>query len=292
MIDIISIYQKYNIKYWTEGKNVQPGWINIQCPFCDDHSNHLGFNVEKQYYFCWKCEFKFKDKVFYKLNIPLTELDNHVYVNLEIIKKLNIEKVPFVLPGKPGLNKRAKEYLIKRNFDPDLLIEKYDLHYCDHLSKNYNFRIIIPIYFQNKIISYTTRDYTNKQELRYVSCSRNMEIIDHKNILYNVDNCKKKYIFVFEGNFDAWRMGDDGCSSFGTIFTMAQVNLLCNYETIIIVFDSDDEAQKEAEKLGNLLSGLGKNVYVIRPHKKDFALFSQKEANKYKKEILKQLNLI
>jgi DNA primase len=292
MIDIIQIYQQYNIKYWTEGKNVQKGWVNIQCPFCDDKTNHLGFELNKQYFYCWKCKHKFNDQVFKALKIPLSELNKHSIFQTQIREKLN-EKQTFILPGKEGLNKQAKQYLIKRGYDPDYLIEKYKLRYCDHLSLSYNFRIVIPIFFEQKIISYTTRDYTDKQELRYISCPKEMEIIHHKHILYNIDNCKNNFIFVFEGNFNVWKMGDNCCSTFGTSYTTQQINLLKVYEIIIIIFDNEETAQNQAENLGNILSGLGKLVYIICIPKiyNDIAEIPEHKALIFKTKILNKLGL-
>lgn len=286
MIDIVRIYQTYNIKYWTEGKNVQPGWINTQCPFCGDTSNHLGFNIEKQYYYCWRCKYKHQKEVFNRLNIPLTELKNHTIIQSEIIKKLNIKR-QFNLPGSE-LNDPARKYLSQRNFDPDNLIKKYQLKSCNHLDLYYPFRIIIPIIYNNQIVSYTTRDYTNKQELRYKSCPKDMEVIEHKNILYNLDNCKDNYIIIVEGIFDCWRLGDNCCSTFGVNYTKYQINLLLNYQHIFILFDNDEAGVKESEMLGDLLSGLGKNVSLISipSNYKDLADMSQSEADQLKKEII------
>ena len=42
--DIISYLENRGVSYWTEGKNVTDGWVNINCPFSPDPSNHLGIN--------------------------------------------------------------------------------------------------------------------------------------------------------------------------------------------------------------------------------------------------------
>jgi hypothetical protein len=55
MFDAQQMLQDYQIPYWTEGKNCNPGFININCPFCNDHSNHGGFNIQNEYYNCWLC---------------------------------------------------------------------------------------------------------------------------------------------------------------------------------------------------------------------------------------------
>ncbi len=286
MINIISIYQKYNIKYWDSGKNVSENYINIRCPCCDDKSNHLGFNLEKGYYYCWKCQSHPIKEIFLKLKIPLSELNNHSSIQTKIIEKLN-NKIPFTLPG-TELNETAKNYLLNRGFDYNYLIEKYKLKCCNHLDTKYKFRIVIPIIYNNQIVSYTTRDYTDKQSLRYISCPKEIEIIEHKKILFNYDNCKNNYIIVVEGIFDCWRFGDNCCATFGIAYTKEQVNLLTKYDTIYICFDNEIDAQNQAIKLGELLSGIGKKVFIVTiPEKyKDVAEMDSITAMKFKEELL------
>ena len=54
-MNILKLYQDYNIPVWTEGNNVSPGWINTQCCWCDDPSNHLGFDPSDEHFNCWRC---------------------------------------------------------------------------------------------------------------------------------------------------------------------------------------------------------------------------------------------
>jgi hypothetical protein len=288
MIDIIKIYKKYNIKYYTEGKNVSQNWINIQCPCCSDKSWHLGFNSEKQYYYCWKCQYHSIKEIFTKLKIPLSELKNNT--QSIILNKLNnkeIIKKDFILPG-TKLNDNHKNYLLNRDFDANYLENKYKLLGTNHLDQKYKFRIIIPIIYNNQIVSFTSRDYTNKQTLRYISCPKEMEIIEHKNILFNYDNCQNSFIIIVEGIFDCFRMDDNCCATFGISYTKEQVNLLTKYETIYICFDNEIDAQKQAEKLGNELSGIGKNVFIVNipDQYKDMAEMPEAEAMKFKQELL------
>lgn len=285
--NIPEILKNYNIKTWTEGNNVQQGWVNIQCPCCGDRSNHGGFNllVKETYYNCWRCGRKDIAKIFKLLNIPLFELKNKTHDTI-IEKYQKKEKISFKLPGQE-LNAIGKKYLFNRGFDPDLIQKKYKIKQGSHVDKDWKFRIIIPIIYNDQIISFTSRDYSNKQNLRYKSCSENMEIISHKSILYNIDNCQDNYIFVVEGIFDCWRLGDNCCSTFGLSYTKNQVNLLSKYETIFIIFDNEKKAQEKAEKLGNELSGIGLKVFqiTIAEQYKDLAEMPQPEANIFKRGI-------
>jgi transposase-like protein len=54
MIDILRILKDYSISHDT---NVNPGWVNVNCPFCHpkDTGHHGGFKLDGEYYNCWKC---------------------------------------------------------------------------------------------------------------------------------------------------------------------------------------------------------------------------------------------
>lgn len=40
----------YRIPFSEQGKNIGNGWIGLKCPFCDDHSNHLGLNLQYDFF--------------------------------------------------------------------------------------------------------------------------------------------------------------------------------------------------------------------------------------------------
>ncbi len=54
--DLTSMFQAAGVNYWTDGANVGRDYVNIQCVFCDDQSNHLGIHVEEYFYRCFRCE--------------------------------------------------------------------------------------------------------------------------------------------------------------------------------------------------------------------------------------------
>ena len=53
--DIQRILEDYGIEHWVEGKNVTDGFVNIQCPYCSDKSNHGGFSKNGYVFMCWRC---------------------------------------------------------------------------------------------------------------------------------------------------------------------------------------------------------------------------------------------
>lgn len=280
----------FNIPFFKEGKNVQKGWIAINCPFCSrDFSHHGGFNPTKGFYTCWKCGFHPLKNVIHELTgespIPIIKRYETDRIKETSIKKTPVEYVN--LPGK-NLQPRHKNYLIKRGFDPDLLEKKYKLKGTDHTGGMYKFRIIAPIFFQTDLVSFQSRDITNKQELRYKACAKEYEKIFHKDILYNIDNCTGDSVIVTEGIVDVWRMGDDCCCTFGIGYRKQQVYLLSRYKYIFIIFDTDDNgvAQEKAVKLAKELSLLGCIVENIVLDSGDVGDMSQFEAEYLKKQLI------
>ena len=55
-MNIIEYLQdEVGIKVSIDGKNVSTGWIGVQCPFCNDETNHLGIRINDLRCSCWKC---------------------------------------------------------------------------------------------------------------------------------------------------------------------------------------------------------------------------------------------
>ena len=266
MPDIKTILDNHGV-YWTdEGKNTQPGWININCPFCiDDDGNHGGFNIQskKLYYNCWKCGWISVYDIFEKLKIPTLLIKG--YRPIKPIRKNQILSSPLTIevPGNSIPEKSHIKYLKKRHFNIDYIIQKYDIRFTTYLGK-YIWRIIFPIYFNGKIVSYQGRDISDQQLLRYKACEMKNEIIHHKDILYNIDNCRSNKILLVEGIFDVLRIGNNCCCGFGTSMKMEQINLLKRYKQVFILFDSEEKAQKQAEKIAVILNSGGIYVELIQ----------------------------
>jgi len=278
------------------GGNTAPGWINIRCPFCGDHSNHLGWNIEKQYFNCWHCGYHSTIDVIMKLlNYNFAEAKKilHLYLvgsNYKIKqeeKKATTQNLKIKFPvGMTDLKRSHREYLISRKFDPDYLIKKYDLRATSHIG-DYKFRIIAPIYYHGKIVSFQGRDITNRQKLRYKACSKKLEVMHHKHVLYNIDNCLLSRVIVVEGITDVWRFGDNCLCTFGISYRPEQVLLLADrFDYIFILFDPEPKAQEKARKMAHELNILGRKTELIEIFKDDPGKFPQREAFKMKRELL------
>ena len=89
----------------------------------------------------------------------------------------------------------------------------------------FRFRIIGPMFFRGKIVSYVGRDFTEKNNLKYKMCPNDEALVQEDQLLYNLDNCGKSLILV-EGITDVWRIGNNSCALLKSTISNAQIKQL------------------------------------------------------------------
>jgi len=278
-MNVVGFLQKYNIPFEHSGKNTGRNWVGVNCPFCGDHGFHGGFNLTSGGWSCWKCgrikKRSTRSAIRHLTNLSWPEV-SEVMENFfkgfgstgKVIRQ-DIDKKPFKLPGSLPMKRVTDRYILNRNFDTTALVDKYGL-LCGGYDGDYSYRVIIPVWYSGQVVSFQSRDVTNSQKIRYKDCPTDRAIIYHKEILYNLDNCKEDWCIVVEGVFDVWRIGDNACSTFGTGYTESQVALLSDlFDTVFIWFDPGAKAQAAAESLGNSLAALGTGVHIMTIHGDD-----------------------
>jgi len=278
--DVISYLEDKGIKYWKgPRKNISRNWIGINCPWCDDPSNHLGINLENNLINCWRCG---KKGSIMKLLLKLEKSYNYAirtlmkYQNDYKIKLEPIEETKEVkLPGDNNFTKMHLDFLLKRGLNPDFVIDHYKLKACGPAGK-YKFRIIIPVFVGGRLVTFTSRDITGKRT-KYMHCPSNKSIMPIKSTLYNIDRARDTVVLV-EGVFDVFRLGDGSIASFGTELTKNQISLLLKKEikNIFIMFDSD--AIDKAKKVAATISTLFDHVEIIKLKEGDAANLSEEDA--------------
>jgi DNA primase len=264
--DIIAYLQSRNIRYWTSGKNVSRGWVGINCLFCVDRSNHLGINLSSKAFSCHSCGekgnvFKLIQEI-EGVNFPeavkiLNEFSGGEYVRKE---KHFQSKVVFPEGTTKNFAPTHIDFLIKRGYNPEEVIEKYDLYATGPIGA-YKHRIIIPIYMNQRLVSFVGRDVTEKQEIPYKNSSENTSIKDPKHCLYNVDSVLQNKAIIVEGILDAWRIGDGAVATFGKQYTHEQIRLLKGLKKVFVLYDAD--AGSLAEKLAYDVSCVVSDVVVL-----------------------------
>jgi len=307
-MNIVEFYQDHGISYQTEGhKHCRPGWVNIECPFCLGNPGfHLGYNISSNYFYCWRCGWHPTLESIAKI-LEISKIDakkelrryrgftRREYDNKN--KNLHRRK-PFQLPAgntielskNDRLIKRHKKYLIKRKFDPNELSRKWLLYGTGPIALlddiNYRFRILAPIYFDKRRVSFQARDITDKAKLKYMACPIIREEVHHKNILYGNWTRVKDTAIIVEGIFDVWRLGTNAYATFGIEYTTSQVKLIAKaWKRVIVLFDNDPQSKVQARKLVAELSMFGTEAWA-ETVSDDPASMNQDDANYMVKELV------
>jgi hypothetical protein len=266
-MDIIQFYTDYSIPYYTEGyKQCRSGYVNIDCPFCTGNPGpHLSYNIEQDYWLCWRCGWK-KPSLVISTLLNTNEQEAYKIIKQyggrsytkEPIVKIGIK--PFKLPTHTGpFQLNHKKYLESRRFDPDKLEREFGLLGTGPISKitdkdydlDYRFRIIIPFYWNDKIVSFDSRDITNKHIAKYMACPGDREIIPHKSILYVSQFFRQENVstaICVEGPSDVWRFGRTSFATSGIKFTTDQLRLISKmFKRVAVIYDGPSETSQELE---------------------------------------------
>jgi hypothetical protein len=304
MIDIIKLYQKFGITFQESGPGIAKGWVGIPCPFCTGHHGfHLGYCVDPKSKFfgafsCWRCGGKKATKV---ISTILSVDEREAYL---IIKQYSLDgsNIAFYSPGikkgpssgvticklPPGtgsLKAIHKKYLRDRGFLPSKIAAKYSLQ-ATGPAGGYNHRIIIPIEFESKLVSYQGRDITDRSELKYKACREEDEVRPHKHCLYGYDNVVGDSVVVVEGVTDVWRLGDGSVATFGIKYTQEQVALLLRFKRVFILFDGEEQAQEQARLLAIALYSEDRHVEIVELSGGDPGEMKQEDADGLMRELL------
>ncbi len=296
-VDFLQLLNDYNIDYLDEGKNVGLGWVNINCPFCDDPSEHFGFNIEEGYVNCWRCGYHSVKQVIQ----TILDIDEQETINvirkyqtkseISIKKSKKDIKRPKEIKwptGTTSLQKQHIKYLESRNFDYIKLQEEWDLKGTGAIG-NFKFRIIAPIFYNSEVVSYQGRDITDRNELRYKPCPKKDELIPYKNLLYGIDKVKTNKIIITEGITDVWRLGARAVATFGLEYTKNQISLLRMKEikTAFILFDTGYEEQKRARRLARIINRTSSiKTYIIKLDEGDPGSLSPSDALELRNHLL------
>ena len=293
MFDIIQFYDDYTVPYYLSGNNVMEGWVNINCPFCDDQSNHLGVFIKRpRNVKCWRCGdhtipellSHFSDKSIKQLYKEYKaegeeirqEKKKKVVVPVEEIRK------EFEENSRP-MSLRYLSYLDKRGFGTET--EKdWDLRSGLEMGR-YRYRLMIPVYSVKQIVSFQARDITDRQDIKYMSC-HNSNIKDY---LYGLDYVKGDRVIITEGVTDVWRLGKgNAIATFGIEYTQKQIELIVrkDFKYVIVFFDSEPQAMSAATSLIGNLEQYDIHCTNITIPEKDPASLTDGEAGDIVKQLL------
>ena len=287
MIDVKNILDELSIDYKGGGKNVGSADLNIDCPYCYA-DKHLGISVNTGFVNCWICEF---EDSYYKnkhgdlirpgiVQVLVESTDSGWREVKEVLERNGWDSVasdkdnelslsdeclfpdgarPFTVKSRE--QRLASQYLWSRRFSRDTA-ERYNLRVAG--KGPYEGRIIIPVYLDDELVCYTSRDYTGKQD-RYKNSFFTNSKIRMRDTLYNYDVAKRfDHTNMVEGPTDLWRMGADTLGVFRSALSRGQRNLIirANFKSLAIIFDPN--ATSRAYTIAGELSPFIPEIKVVR----------------------------
>lgn len=308
-MDIFSFLQDFSVPHYTSGyKQCRTGFVSIQCPFCQGHP-FLSYHIENNYFICWACGWHAPQQTISELlHVDWKEAQVILkqYGGVSVVAPTNtivkIRKRVFKLPSNTILlQQNHKKYLEGRRFDPDYLEKEWGLLATGPISflknegkmLNYKHRIIMPFMWDNKMVTFDSRDITGKHMAKYMACPLERETIPHKEILFGKQSKWGRTGIVVEGIFDVFRFGTDAVATSGVKFMPKQVRAIAKaFKRVAVCFDGPSEtsderqAQEQAAKLVDELKFRGVDAFKI-DIKGDPGSMDQKEADYLVKQIIK-----
>ena len=213
-----------------------------------------------------------------------------IYVPSERKERAKTLEFPF-----KKFTKAESRYLESRGYNSQYLFEHFGVR-GGGITGDWKYRIIIPIYFNQKIVSWVARSILpsrvieDRNIIRYKNLSIEKSIINPKFVFFNLQNSKKDSVILTEGAFDVMRYGDDCICSMGIDITDEQIQLLnLLYKKVYIFFDNEKGAQEKARQLCYTLASIGINAVIGNPcamfNKNDGGDLTQKEVNEIRSAI-------
>lgn len=281
------------VDYKEQGKNISPGWVGVPCPFCSGKGHHLGINTTGYGFFCWQCGEKgFITKfVAQVLGVSTSEawsvmrrflLDGEVQPNL----KTDIPVQTLVLPLRATKwTAPALRFIKRRKFKSKPLEREFQVYPCIEPG-NFKNRLIIPIYYNRRLVTFTGRDFTGKSEAKYYNCPKDKSILPVRSTLYGIDDADKNTAILVEGPTDRWRLGKQSMALMGKTISDSQVHqlFLKNFREVFIVLDANED--ESAQKIADRIRAFVKEVHIVSLEEGDPGDLSNDEASYLMKELI------
>lgn len=289
------LLDEYRIPYSTTGRHTRPGWLQLRCPFChggrDPDKPYLGYNTVGNYANCWRCGKHSPAAVLAALAALGPAAAAKAVQGLSRAKlapdtALGVYRPPpGVIPLTDPHAKAHRNYLDDRGFRWPEIDQLWRVG-CIRMSHRLPWRLFIPIDYQGRAVSWTTRTLGNR-EPRYIGAKPDEEAMPHKRLLYGEDYVRHAVIVV-EGPTDVWALGPGAVGLLGVGYTPAQVRRLARYPVRAVCFDAEPAAQRRARALVDaLLPFEGETYNVVLDTGKDPAAASVKERRQLRRTLLR-----
>ena len=304
-LDIKAYLRDRGVPFKERGKNISQDWIGIQCLWCDDRSEHLGIHTSRGTINCFRCPITGTvirlvmkiDRCDYPTALKIiVKFDRFRSTHSRVLPKDRTQEYERLRRQDQRVNVLSQfnftddslpiheGYLRDRYFDPLHLKEKYKIKFCGPVGM-FKLRVIIPVLIRGECVSFTARDTTGKAEPPYLNCPNEQSIIDIRDTIYNIDNSDSPDVLIVEGVTDVWNIGDDTVATLGIKFTPMQVLTLSRYRRCFILYDAEEQAQIQAERLSKDLNTVVNEVIQLQLPQGDPADLSEDDVKSLRKQI-------
>ena len=277
-----------NIQYRDNGE-----WIQVCNPWVNDRKYHLGINVDRDFFNCFKtnmtgtvvefvmqlekCDREEAKKLLgektiedykrqYKLNLA-EERQKRLLIEAE---KVNLPDGSIELRKKPGMM-RAYHFALAKLGD-ERLVEagKFFLG----TRGNWKDYLIMPYYQQGIIVYYIGRNLDLDGKMRYLYPSNKDTGKYKSDFIYNIDNASRKVLIVCEGGFNS--IVASGIGLGGKTISVRQVEKIVEIKPkkVIVALDQDKYGRQNTKKVCESLINYGLDVsffWLDDATDKDFA---------------------
>ena len=249
-------------------KHTPSGWIGFNAVCCDDKRQRGGFIVnggDAVSYHCFNCGFKcswqpgrhisqkmnkfmrdlnIPDDIIAQLRLEALKLDTNNTAEVRSIipkfddRALPMDSVPIteLLANPPEKLIPVLEYMVSRRLYP----EDFNCYWTPKIG--FSNRLIIPFYFENRVVGFTARAINQEANPRYLSEQQ-------PGYVFNLDSQhdSRNFVIVCEGPFDA--LSINGCALLGAEIKDSQNWLLKQLgKELVLVPDRDHEGPKTVER--------------------------------------------
>ncbi len=262
-MEIRDILQQFNIPTAPEDHHHRTDFgEQIDCPWCSPNSGKWRMGITKDGHFarCWSCggyNHSVVDTLVEITHQPWEKIKDLLkqLSPLKELKPLHKGKIHGKLKIPEGVGPLLpahRNYLRQRGFDPEKIEKLWGLQGLG-IAPRLGWRILIPVYFQGRMVSWTTRAITEDTERRYLNAEPSEEEISPKQILFGSDFVRHAVV-ICEGAFDAMRIGPGAVATMGLAYSRSQLSQMANYPVRIVVFDNEPQAQDRAKELCKVLT--------------------------------------
>ena len=259
-MQLVEALSQSNIEYKTATKDNE---IWMCCPFCGEDRFRFGINTQSGAAHCFNCEWKSKNALpILQKRLRTGELDSQVsdvqdreYEDPELPKDFEVLRKSNCTDR---WTRKARRYIRKRGITDEQIKSR---QIGVSLVGQYSYRIIFPVVYKKKLLGLVTRDFTDKQEPKYLN-SQGMKAI------YNVPSKKRGSIILSEGIVKAlWierTLKVPSGAFLGSSITREQIRMLKGFTDVVLWPDPDIAGLKGIIKIAQVLKDKFK-VWLVYP---------------------------